>query len=251
MFDTYRGDLACVLDRDPAARSAAEVIFCYPGFRAVRSYRFAHFLYTHHMRTFARLVSEWCRFFTGVDIHPAAVIGKRLFIDHAMGVVIGETCEIGDDVTIYQGTTLGGTGKETGKRHPTLGSHVMVSAGASVLGPVTVGDYAKIGAGAVVLKDVPPCATVVGVPGQVVRLNNCPHNCGRVPDCQGDKKLCKEREHCPALENGRVRSGVGEAGVDLDQVHLPDPVQQQLNVLLSRIEALEAQQSTEKTPQDR
>ena len=170
MFDTLKSDIRCVLDRDPAARSAWEVFLCYPGFHAVRWHRFAHFLHRHGRRTLARLVAEWCRFFTGVDIHPAARIGKRLFIDHGEGVVIGETAEIGDDVTIYQGATLGGTGKESGKRHPTIGNHVTISAGAAVLGPFTVGDYAKIGAGAVVLSEVPPCATVVGVPGHVARL---------------------------------------------------------------------------------
>ena len=127
MFDTLKSDIRCVLDRDPAARSAWEVFLCYPGFHAVRWHRFAHFLHRHGRRTLARLVAEWCRFFTGVDIHPAARIGKRLFIDHGEGVVIGETAEIGDDVTIYQGATLGGTGKESGKRHPTIGNHVTIS----------------------------------------------------------------------------------------------------------------------------
>lgn len=228
IWNTFQDDIRCVRDRDPACRNVFEVLFCYPGFRAVREYRFAHFLYTHGMRSLARMVSEWCRFFTGVDIHPAAVIGKRLFIDHAMGVVIGETTVIGDDVTLYQGATLGGTGKETGKRHPTVGSHVTISAGAAVLGPLTVGDHAKIGAGAVVLTDVPRYATVVGVPGHVVRMNGCPLTCR-------DGCACENVDVCP-----RGGAEQGEAGVDLDQVHLPDPVQQQILALQKRIESLEA-----------
>ncbi len=227
LFETLREDIRCVRDRDPACRTTFEVLFCYPGFRAVREYRLAHFFHTHGMKGLARLISEWCRFFTGVDIHPGAVIGKRLFIDHGMGVVIGETAVIGDNVTLYQGATLGGTGKETGKRHPTVGSHVTISAGASVLGPVTVGDYAKVGAGAVVLNDVPRFATVVGVPGHVVRMNGCPINCPS--DCS-----CKDQTDCP-----RGDGKPGEAGVDLDQVHMPDPVQQQIQELVKRIETLE------------
>ena len=229
MFRTLRDDIRCVLERDPAARSALEVLFCYPGFRAVRSHRFAHWLYTHRLIWLARLRAERCRFFTGVDIHPGAVIGKRLFIDHGLGVVIGETCVIGDDVTLYQGATLGGTGKETGKRHPTVGNHVTISAGASVLGPVKIGDYSKIGAGAVVLKDVPRGATVVGVPGHVVRRFGCPVPCGKA--C--DEAVCA-KDGCPARE--------GEAGVDLDVNDLPDPVQAQITELLSRVEALERAQ---------
>ena len=230
LFQTLREDIRCVRDRDPACRSTFEVLFCYPGFRAVREYRLAHFLYTHGCKGLARMVSEWCRFFTGVDIHPGAVIGRRLFIDHAMGVVIGETAVVGDDVTLYQGATLGGTGKETGKRHPTVGSHVTISAGASVLGPLTVGDYAKVGAGAVVLSDVPRFATVVGVPGHVVRLNGCSLTCQ-------DSCVCENNESCP-----RTQMQPGEAGVDLDQVHLPDPVALQMQSLMQRIEKLEAAQ---------
>ena len=227
MLKTLRDDIRCVLDRDPAARNALEVLLCYPGFRAVRSHRAAHWLHTHGLKGLARLESEWCRFFTGVDIHPAATVGKRLFIDHGLGVVIGETTVIGDDVTLYQGATLGGTGKQTGKRHPTVGNHVTVSAGASVLGPVTVGDYSKIGAGAVVLHDVPRGATVVGVPGHIVRRFGCPVPCGR--DC--DAAACAG-DGCPARE--------GEAGVDLNVNDLPDPVQAQITALLARIEALES-----------
>ena len=227
LFATLREDIRCVKSRDPACRGTLEVLFCYPGFRAVRAHRRAHWLYAHRLYLLARLTSEWCRFFTGVDIHPAATIGKRLFIDHAQGVVIGETAVVGDDVTLYQGATLGGTGKESGKRHPTVGNHVTVSAGASVLGPVHVGDYAKIGAGAVVLADVPRFATVVGVPGHVARLNGCQIACD-------GKCSSEELANCP-----RGVMQPGEAGVDLDQVHLPDPVQQQINSLLARIETLE------------
>ena len=182
MFDTMKEDIRCILDRDPAARNALEVFFCYPGYHAVRAYRRAHWLHEHGFPTLARFWSEWCRFRTGVDIHPAAKIGRRLFIDHAAGVVVGETTVIGDDVTLYQGATLGGTGKDSGKRHPTIGNHVTISAGAAVLGPFTVGDHAKIGAGAVVLSEVPPYATVVGVPGHVVRMRRCPYAaCGQLP----------------------------------------------------------------------
>ena len=158
-----------VLDRDPAAKSAFEVIFCYPGYRAVRMYRRAHFFQTHGMRLLARMISEWCRFRTGVDIHPAAQIGRRLFIDHGTGVVIGETAVIGDGCTIYHGVTLGGTSLYKGtKRHPTLGQNVVVSAGAKVLGGFEVGDGAKIGSNAVVLKPVPAGATAVGIPARII-----------------------------------------------------------------------------------
>ena len=234
MFSTQKSDLQVVLDRDPAAKSAFEVIFCYPGYRAVRMYRRAHFFQTHGMRLLARMISEWCRFRTGVDIHPAAQIGRRLFIDHGTGVVIGETAVIGDDVTIYQGATLGGTGKDVGKRHPTIGDHVTISAGAAVLGPLNVGSHAKIGAGAVVLRDVPPFSTVVGVPGHVVRLYGCPVPCDHVGRCDENCE-CAETERCARKLPGMN----GEAGVDLDQVHMPDPIEQQIESLLKRIEALE------------
>ncbi len=233
MFETLKSDVRCIRDRDPAARSVWEVLFCYPGFRAVRSHRLAHWLHGHGLKGTARLVSECCRFFTGVEIHPAAVIGKRLFIDHGMGVVIGETSIVGDDVTLYQGATLGGTGKETGKRHPTVGDHVTISAGASVLGPVTIGDFSKIGAGAVVLHDVPCGATVVGVPGHIARQKACSASCFRASQDAGD---------CPDKSCGEpCAARAGEAGVDLNVADLPDPVQQQMNALLMRIEALEKQ----------
>ncbi len=162
-------DARNIRSKDPAARSLAEVFLCYPGLHAVIFYRISHFLYIHRHYLPARLISQWGRFFTGIEIHPGAKIGRRLFIDHGMGVVIGETAEIGDDVTIYHGATLGGTGHETGKRHPTIGNNVIIGAGAKVLGSFKVGDNSKIGAGAVVLKEVPPDSTVVGIPGRTVK----------------------------------------------------------------------------------
>ncbi len=158
-----------VLQRDPAARSKIEVFLCYPGLHAIMMYRLAHFLWKKNFFTTARLISAFGRFITGVDIHPAARIGKNLFIDHATGVVIGETAEIGDDVTLYHGVTLGGTSTSQGKRHPTLGNRVIVGAGAKLLGPINIGDDARIGSNAVVLKDVPDSATAVGVPAQIVQ----------------------------------------------------------------------------------
>lgn len=241
MFATLRSDIRCILDRDPAARNALEVLLCYPGFHAVRSHRTAHFLHAHGMKLLARLVSNWSRFFTGIEIHPGAKIGKRLFIDHGSGVVIGETTEIGDDVTIYQGATLGGTGKETGKRHPTIGNHVMISSGARVLGPIVIGDYSKIGAGAVVLKDVPPCATVVGVPGRVVRICPCPLNAPQECPCNQRDTCCRKDEDgtFTCLRNTALSGGEGETGVDLDQIHLPDPVELEIARLRTQLNELQ------------
>ncbi|MDR0426373.1 MAG: serine O-acetyltransferase [Clostridiales bacterium] len=193
-------DLNAVMQRDPAARNKLEVILTYSGFHAIVYYRFAHFLYRHRLKFLARIVSQIGRFFTGVEIHPAAKIGHGIFIDHGHGVVIGETTVIGNNVTIYQGVTLGGTGKDKGKRHPTIEDDVMISAGAKVLGPFTVGRSAKIGAGSVVLKEVPPHATVVGVPGKVVRIG-------------------------------------GERVNDFDQT-LPDPIWDEINKLNARIDQL-------------
>lgn len=161
-----------VLKRDPAARSKIEVFLCYPGLHAILTYRLAHYLWQKDFRTTARVLSAIGRFLTGVDIHPAARIGKNLFIDHATGVVIGETAEIGDDVTLYHGVTLGGTSTSQGKRHPTLGDRVIVGAGAKLLGPIIIGNDARIGSNAVVLKNVPEAATAVGVPAQIVRCRN-------------------------------------------------------------------------------
>ena len=168
MFNAIREQIATVFRRDPAARSRLEIVLCYPGFHAALLHRFAHRLYRNKWFTLARMVSQFSRTVTGIEIHPGARIGRRFFIDHGMGVVIGETAEIGDDVLLYQGVTLGGTGKDTGKRHPTLGNGVVVGAGAKILGPITVGDGARVGSNAVVVKEVPAGATVIGIPARVV-----------------------------------------------------------------------------------
>jgi len=168
MFNRIREDIQCVFERDPAARSVWEVLTCYPGFHALQFHRVSHALWTLGLRWFARFVSHWMRFFTGIEIHPGATIGRRVFIDHGMGVVIGETAEIGDDCTLYHGVTLGGVSWNQGKRHPTLGKNVVVGAGAKILGPFTIGDNAKIGSNSVVVKAVPEGATVVGIPARVV-----------------------------------------------------------------------------------
>ena len=171
MFKTLKADLDSYLEKDPAARNRLEVFFLYSGYKAVRKYRRAHWFHQHKMKMLARYLSQRARTKTGVEIHPAAEIGKGLVIDHGMGVVIGETTVIGDNCVLYQNVTLGGTGKETGKRHPTLGDNVLVGAGAKVLGPFKVGDNARIAAGAVVLSEIPPNSTAVGVPARVVRIN--------------------------------------------------------------------------------
>jgi serine O-acetyltransferase len=168
MFSHLREDIACVFDRDPAARSAWEVLTCYPGVHALLVHRPAHWFWRHGLRWFARWLSHWARWFTGIEIHPGATIGRRVFIDHGMGVVVGETAEIGDDCTLYHGVTLGGTSWNKGKRHPTLGRGVVIGAGAKVLGPILVGDGAKVGSNAVVVRDVPPGATAVGIPARIV-----------------------------------------------------------------------------------
>ena len=172
MFKNLNYELQRVLDNDPAARSKVEVFLLYPCIHALIAYRIAHFFYKHKWFFIARVISQLSRFFTGIEIHPGAKIGKGLFIDHGMGVVIGETTEIGDDVMLYHGVTLGGTGKDKGKRHPTVGNGVLIGAGAKVLGPITIGDNAKIGSNALVLKDVPPNATSVGISARnIVRTN--------------------------------------------------------------------------------
>lgn len=204
MFKHIRRDVKSVFERDPAAKSIMEVLLCYPGLHAVVWHRLAHWLYKRHLVLLPRVISQTSRFFTGIEIHPGAVIGEGLFIDHGMGVVIGETTEIGDNVTIYQGATLGGTGKEKGKRHPTIGNNVVIGAGAKVLGSFKIGDNVKIGAGSVVNKPVPPDSTVVGVPGKVV-----------------------------------VHRGVPIKEQDLRHDQLPDPVTEVLNCLLNRVEYLE------------
>lgn len=206
MFERIREDVAAVKERDPAATSTLQILLLYPGLRAVRMHRRANWLWRHNHKFLARYVSQRAVRKTGIEIHPAATIGRRFFIDHGTGVVIGETAEIGDDVTIYQGVTLGGTGKDTGKRHPTIGNGVMIGAGAKVLGPFKVGDNSNIAAGAVVLEEIPPNSTAVGVPARVVKRNGL-----------------------------RVDN--------LDQVHVPDPVSQELCRLRIQIERLEKEKS--------
>ena len=201
MFKQLREDIKCVKERDPAARSSLEILFLYPGLKAVRMHRKAYFCYNHKLFFLARLISQKCVKKTGIEIYPAAKIGKRFFIDHGTGVVIGETAVIGDDVTIYQGVTLGGTGKDVGKRHPTIGNNVLIGAGAKVLGPVTVGDNTNIASGAVVLDEIPPNSTAVGVPARVVKQN-------------------------------------GKRVDDLDQIHIPDPIAMELCKMQIQIDKL-------------
>jgi serine O-acetyltransferase len=198
-------EIEVIKERDPAIKSYLEV-FLYPSFHAIFRYRIAHWFYRHHRYFIARWISQSTTRKTGIEIHPGAVIGKGLFIDHGHGVVIGETAIVGDNVTIYQGVTLGGTGKEHGKRHPTIGNNVMISAGAKVLGSFTVGDDCKIGAGSVVLREIPPNSTVVGIPGRIVKRDN--------------EKVIHPSDN-------------------LDQVNLPDPVRHELCQLLNRVKRLE------------
>ena len=220
MFDELKRELDSIMARDPVARSRWEVYFLYSGFKAVRAYRKSHWLYEHGHYFLARWISQRARHKTGIEIHPGAKIGRGLFIDHGMGVVIGETTEIGDDCTLYQNVTLGGTGKDKGKRHPTLGNNVLIGSGAKVLGPFRVGKGSRIGAGAVVLNEVPPYCTVVGVPGRIVR-RYCPKNLTGEP--------CEECETC----NLAIEAS------DLDQIHMPDPVEQELQELRDKVDILE------------
>ncbi|MDD4874213.1 MAG: serine O-acetyltransferase [Dehalococcoidales bacterium] len=189
MFKRIAEDVKTVFNGDPAARSVIEVLTCYPGLHALWGHRISHFMWNHHLRYPARLLSHWTRFFTAIEIHPGAKIGRRFFIDHGSGVVIGETAEIGEDVLIYQGVVLGGTSLNKGKRHPTIGNNVVIGTGAVVLGAITIGDGAKIGSGSVVIRPVPPGATVVGIPGRVVDEHHKPlldleH--GNLPDPMAD-----------------------------------------------------------------
>lgn len=198
MFQKLREDIEVIFEQDPAARSYLEVICTYAGLHAIWAHRIAHVLYKKRFFFMARVISQVSRFFTGIEIHPGATIGRRLFIDHGMGVVIGETCEIGDNVTLYQGVTLGGTGKEKGKRHPTIEDNVLIATGAKVLGSITVGKNSKVGAGSVVLKEVPPNSTVVGIPGRVVirdgvKVNRDLNHCD-LPDPIADRLKAMEEE---------------------------------------------------------
>lgn len=195
-------DIRAAKENDPAARSKFEIWLTYSGVHALSWHRWANRLYRMHLKLLARVTSQWAKFLTGVEIHPAAKIAPGVFIDHGQGVVIGETAEVGTGTVIYQNCTLGGTGKETGKRHPTIGEHCVISAGARVLGGITVGDYAKVGAGAVVLKDVPAHATVVGVPAKVVRINGSAEGADLLPEKEDPvvKELCSLRERMFALE---------------------------------------------------
>ena len=202
MLDRLRADIRAVKERDPAARGTLEVLLLYSGLHAIMLHRPAYWLYNHKHFFLARWISQYAKFRTGVEIHPGAKIGTGVFIDHGCGIVIGETAEVGDGCTLYQGVTLGGTGKDTGKRHPTLGKNVTVGSGAKVLGPFTIGDNSKIAAGAVVLKEIPPNATAVGVPAQVVKLDGV-----------------------------RITP-------DLDQIHMPDPVGMEFTALQKQLEAL-------------
>jgi serine O-acetyltransferase len=187
MFRTIREQIDTIFREDPAAKSVLEIFCCYPGFHAILLHRVSHKLYRWGVPFFPRFISQVSRFLTGIEIHPGATIGRRFFIDHGMGVVIGETAEIGDDVLLYQGVTLGGTGNEKGKRHPTLGNSVVVGTGAKVLGNIKIGDNVKIGAGSVVVHPVPDHSTVVGIPGRVVKTRgeNGVHEHGRLPDPEG------------------------------------------------------------------
>ena len=184
MFAAVKEQIETIFREDPAAKSTLEIVLCYPGFHAILMHRVAHGMYRRGWYLLARIVSAFSRQFTGIEIHPGARIGRRFFIDHGMGVVIGETAEIGDDVLLYQGVTLGGTGAQKGKRHPTLGNHVVVGGGAKVLGNITLGDYVKVGAGSVVVRSVPEHSTVVGIPGRVVhsRLHEKALEHGKLPD---------------------------------------------------------------------
>lgn len=204
MFRSIREQVDTIFREDPAAKSVLEIVLCYPGFHAILLHRLSHRLYNAGVPLLPRFISQIGRFMTGIEIHPGATIGRRFFIDHGSGVVIGETSEIGDDVLIYQGVTLGGTGKEKGKRHPTLGNHVVVGTGAKVLGSITIGDHVKIGAGSVVIHPVPDHSTVVGIPGRVVRTrieNEGQLAHGSLPDPEGQaiEDLGRRIEHLEQL----------------------------------------------------
>jgi serine O-acetyltransferase len=208
MFNTLREDIRSVFDRDPAARSTLEVLLCYAGLHAIWDHRIAHWFWEHNMKLLARMLSQLSRFFTGIEIHPGAVIGRRFFIDHGMGVVIGETAEIGNDVTIYHGVTLGGVSTQKGKRHPTIGDGVVIGAGAKILGAIEIGSGSRVGANAVVVDEIPPDSVVVGVPGHPVHKE-------------------KPSRLLP----------------DLNHNKLPDLIEDSLEDLLARVERLESERS--------
>jgi len=232
-LQAMRSDINAVFDNDPAARSVLEIVLTYSGVHAIWAHRIAHALYRRRWYGLARLISQVSRFFTGIEIHPGARIGERLFIDHGMGVVIGETCEIGDDVVLYQGVTLGGTGKEKGKRHPTIGNNVVVASGAKVLGSFTVGENSRIGANAVVLQEVPPDSTVVGIPGRVVRRNGqkvaSKLDHGNIPDPvlelhrQLSAEVAELREEVGRLREELARERAARGGRSGDPKQEPEP----------------------------
>ncbi|MBR1579732.1 MAG: serine O-acetyltransferase [Selenomonadaceae bacterium] len=236
-FSRLKKDIRVIFERDPAAKSTLEVLLCYSGLHAIWFHRLSHALFIRGWIVSARLVSNFGRFLTGIEIHPGATIGEGLFIDHGTGVVIGETAEIGKNVTLYQGVTLGGTGKEKGKRHPTIGNNVVVASGAKVLGSFKVGDHAKIGAGSVVLKEVPPYATVVGIPGRIVVLHGKRvHNQDEVREVLLD--VCKRQG--VDITNPDVRQELREEiDVDLDHDILPDPEREMLEVMSRQVQRLE------------
>lgn len=207
MFEWFRRDVRAALERDPAARNRLEIVLCYPGVHAVWAHRVAHWFWQQGLLTFARFLSHLGRFLTGIEIHPGAKIGPGLFIDHGMGVVMGETTELGENVTLYQGVTLGGTSLSKGKRHPTLRDNVVVGTGAAVLGPITIGEGSRIGAGSVVVRDVPPNSVVVGIPGRVIFRDGQPV----------------------------------KAAIDLEHTDLPDPLAKAIEELIGRLHHLEAE----------
>lgn len=210
MLRQVRNDIRVIKNRDPAAKNNLEIILCYSGLHAIWNHRIAHFFYTHHWFVIARVISTISRFLTGIEIHPGAQIGDGLFIDHGMGTVIGETTIIGKNVSLYQGVTLGGTGKEKGKRHPTIGNYAVIACGAKVLGSFTVGEGAKIGAGSVVLHEVPPYSTVVGIPGRIV-----------------------------VQKGKRLQAHHTEQDIDLNHNRLPDPIEDQITALKQQVALLQ------------
>ena len=220
MFKTLKAEIDVVFQRDPAARNLFEVVTCYPGFHAVLLHRANHWLWTHNCKWLGRFCSTLARWLTGIEIHPGAIIGRRFFIDHGMGVVIGETAEIGDDCTLYHGVTLGGTSWEAGKRHPTLGNDVVVGAGAKVLGPIRIGDGARVGSNAVVTKDVPEATTVVGVPGRLIQ-----------PQPLDEQQVSPEQREAIRRKYGFDAYGLGR--------EVPDPVAKSIHALLTHVHAID------------